>query len=397
MIIYYWDYDANCVKCVSHTCITADMRKRNEQVTKFIETIYQVYLEKFENAGRGKPKLFSFFSDNCADQFKTKYHFAWGSDFLQEKDFDAIFFNYFAPGHGKGICDSEGGIAKHAVANAALHGYKFNNALDLYNWLVEHGGIVRSKTPNATHSPDRRQYHFFLEGEFLDYHPRDLKIDKINCFYSLNLNRLEPRTLKSRRTSCFCANCKLGNFTDCLNIAFHGPHHIKQMDIQEVEQIPDAINLRLEMRNRMLELRTEYNRPYLVMIFENRNRSSPSFVLISPGSNFNVATVHGHKLELYEPTNYFNYTKFKIPKNGLCHITNHNCPKLHTQLIHFDKVCCVCVATTPAGNLVSVVREIPELGKGKNYWVYDFKENYSHVLQEYHQTRTRVFGNYIIR
>jgi hypothetical protein len=29
--------------------------------------------------------------------------------------------------------------------------------------------------------------------------------------------------------------------------------------------------------------------------------------------------------------------------------------------------------------------------------VYDFKENYSHVLQEYHQTRTRVFGNYIIR
>jgi hypothetical protein len=48
--------------------------------------------------------------------------------------------NYFAPGHGKGICDSEGGIAKHAVGNAALHGEKFKNAVDLYKWLVANGG-----------------------------------------------------------------------------------------------------------------------------------------------------------------------------------------------------------------------------------------------------------------
>ena len=32
-----------------------------------------------------------------------------------------VFFNVFAPGHGKGICDSEGGIKRHAMANAALN------------------------------------------------------------------------------------------------------------------------------------------------------------------------------------------------------------------------------------------------------------------------------------
>jgi hypothetical protein len=37
-----------------------------------------------------------------------------------------------------------------------------------------------SKTPLATHSPDQREYHFFLENEFLDYHTIDVKIDNVS-------------------------------------------------------------------------------------------------------------------------------------------------------------------------------------------------------------------------
>jgi hypothetical protein len=153
-----------------------------------------------------------------------------------------------------------------------------------------------------------------VEGAFLDYHPIDLKIDRLNCFYSFNFNGQEPSTLRSRKTSCFCISCKVGNFDDCIDTSFHGRHHINQLDIRDVEQIPDQVNLRLVMKNRMQELRTEYEWPYLVMLFENAEISSPIYAMITPGANFNVATVHAHKLELYEQRNYHNNTKVKVPK-----------------------------------------------------------------------------------
>jgi hypothetical protein len=362
-------------------------------VTKFIETILKVYTKIFEEAGNGHPRFLSLWSDNCGDQFKNRYHFGWGSQFLEEKELNAMFINFFAPGHGKGICDSEGGIAKHAVANAALHGDKFKSALDLYKWLKKAGGQVMSKTPFATHSPDQREYHFFLDNEFLDYHPIDLKIDKINCFYSFNLNQEEPKCLKSRKTSCFCVFCKVGNFNNCLDRNFHGSHHVNQMNITVVDQIPVHIDLGLQMRNRMQELRTEYNHPYVVMVFEGHNTQCPIYYLISPGAFFHPVSVRGHKLELFEPSNYPNNTRFKIPKGNFCNIVNHNCRKRHTQLIRFDKICFVGVVTTQAGTMVNVMRSIKEL-QTNNYWVYDFKEIYSNLLTEYHDTRIKVFGNY---
>lgn len=395
MIVYYWDHASDSVKCVSHTCITSDMRKRNEQVTKFIETVLAQYYVMQQNFGFGSPMIISFWSDNCGDQFKNKYHFGWGSRYLESKELLALFVNYFAPGHGKGICDSEGGIAKHAVANAALHGEKFRSAIDLYRWLVANGGEVQSKTPLATHSPDRRQYHYFVEGAFLDYHPIDLKIDRLNCYYSFNFNRANPSTLRSRKTSCFCISCKDGNFDDCVDTSFHGRHHINQLNISDVERIPEHINLRLVMKNRMQELRTEYEWPYLVMLFENAEISNPIYAMVTPGANFNVATVHAHKLELYEPDNYHNNTKVKVPKKKkLCYRPNHNCDKLHTQLIRFDKVCCVCVSETPAGRKVSTMRLLEDI-QSPDFWVYDFKDQYDNVLSQYHQTRVNVFGPYI--
>jgi hypothetical protein len=168
------------------------------------------------------------------------------------------------------------------------------------------------------------------------------------------------------------------------------------MVITEVEHMPEDINLRLLMRNRMQELRTEYPFPYVVMLFESHDISCPIYALVTPGANFNQATVHAHKLDLYQRSSYMNNTKVKVPKTGLCYQTNHNCNKHHTELIRFDKVCCVCVATTPAGNLVSVMKTIPELSTNE-FWVYDFKDVYSNFLLEYHQTRIKVFGNYVIK
>ena len=62
---------------------------------------------------------------------------------------------------------------------------------------------------------------------------------------------------------------------------------------------------------------------------EHSNILRPTFVLISPGAAFNVATVHACILEPYDPTiNYFNYTFVKVPKEGFCHQRDHGCPNL---------------------------------------------------------------------
>lgn len=280
----------------------------------------------------------------------TSLRFGWGSAFVQQQGLLAIFFNFFAPGHGKGICDSEGGVAKHAVALAALHQVKLISPHDLYTYLKEHCVDVSSKTSSALHSPDRRDYHYFKHGEFLNYHPIDLKIDRINCFHSFCISKSNPLELFSRNTSCFCESCRAGKFSKCVDTAFHGKYHTNLLNIQLMEVVPEHVNLGLIMRDTLLEYRTSYEKPYFVMIFQNSDILRPTFALISPGATFNVATVRAHVLQPLNPTtNDFNYTQVKVPKGKLCQQRDHNCPKLHTQLIRFDHICAVCLRTALEG------------------------------------------------
>jgi hypothetical protein len=69
-VVYFWDHQLGRVSCVSHTCVTPDMRKRNEQVTQFIHTIFEIYNNKSKADGHGRIKFLSLWSDNCGDQFK---------------------------------------------------------------------------------------------------------------------------------------------------------------------------------------------------------------------------------------------------------------------------------------------------------------------------------------
>jgi hypothetical protein len=152
------------------------------------------------------------------------------------------------------------------------------------------------------------------------------------------------------------------------------------MNITPVEQIPTAIDLAVNMRAHLLQLRTTFTKPFLVIIYEHRSLLRPTYALSQPAANFNLATVRGHVLPSFQPhLNYFNNTKVKIPKEELGNIANHICNKLHTQLIRFDKIWCVCVGTTNSTN---------------DYWVYDFKDTYSSLFEQYKKTRVEVFGNY---
>jgi len=166
------------------------------------------------------------------------------------------------------------------------------------------------------------------------------------------------------------------------------------MDITPVQVIPDQIDLRITMRDTMLQLRTTYGNPYLVMLFESKNISRPTFALVSPGSNFHIATVRAHILDPLNPqSNYFNDCQVKIPVDGLCQLNNHNCAKKHTQLIRFDRICQICLFTTPAGNIQNAMKLVKNLCQ-PTYWVYDFKDTYAYMIEDYKKTRVQVFGNY---
>ena len=177
---------------------------------------------------------------------------------------------------------------------------------------------------------------------------------------------------------------------------FHGPWHMNVLDIRAVHRTPDDIDLAVTMRAFMHELRTAYMKPYLIIYFEHKSILRPSYALIQPAANFNLATVRAHVMESFEPElNYFNNTKVKVPKNKLCNLVNHQCDKNHSQLIRFDRVCAVCIGTTPNGTFVNAMKLLDQTSPAP-YHVYDFKDAYLSIFQDYKKTRVAVFGNYEI-
>ena len=57
----------------------------NRSRSYLIHTIFDIYNNKTKAAGHRCIKFLSLWSDNCGDQFKNKYHFGWGSAFLQQE------------------------------------------------------------------------------------------------------------------------------------------------------------------------------------------------------------------------------------------------------------------------------------------------------------------------
>ena len=100
-----------------------------------------------------------------------------------------------------------------------------------------------------------------------------------------------------------------------------------------------------------------YHRPSRAAVQLLRPVCCCAFVSIASCQLQPCATVRAHVMESFEPElNYFNNTKVKVPKNKLCNLVNHHCDKNHSQLIRFDRICAVCVGTTPNGTFVNAMK-----------------------------------------
>ena len=90
--------------------------------------------------------------------------------------------------------------------------------------------------------------------------------------------------------------------------------HTNFLDMLPVDPIPDDVDLAVNMQVHLLELRTSFTKPYLVIFYEHKSIVRPTYALIQPAANFNLAhaTVRAHVLEYsnLNPTlNYFNNMK----------------------------------------------------------------------------------------
>ena len=159
-----------------------------------------------------------------------------------------------------------------------------------------------STTPNNGISQEasstmQQQFHLFTGWIFLNYHPINLKINRINCYHSFAISKSNPLMLYSWNTSCFCEACKLGNFQACVDMLFHGTWHTNVLDITPVIctwQSPWVSKL---MSLLELIMRASFPKPYLVILYKHKSKVRPIHALIQPAANFNLATVWAHLLE----------------------------------------------------------------------------------------------------
>jgi len=139
VIAHSWDFGLRKRVAIAHFMITDDLSKGNIQVTYFLEHLVQHYNNKYRAWGQPLIKTLITTSDNCAAQFRSRYHFAWMVDFAEESEsVSTVLAIYLAEYHGKGPADSAAGGAKTKADEAAVYGTTIETAYDLFLFLNAH-------------------------------------------------------------------------------------------------------------------------------------------------------------------------------------------------------------------------------------------------------------------
>ena len=120
VIAHSWDFDLRKRVSIAHFMITDDLSKGIIQVTYFLEHLVEHYNNKYRAWGQPPIRALVTTSDNCAAQFRSRYHFAWMVDFAEESEtITTILSIYLAEYHGKGPADFDAG----SFINLYLHSY----------------------------------------------------------------------------------------------------------------------------------------------------------------------------------------------------------------------------------------------------------------------------------
>ena len=126
-----------------------------------------------------------------------------------------------------------------------------NTAYDLYSYLKQHHSTVTNSYHEALHQVDKREFHYFLCGTFLAYHPcrlsnlfsllplqqphhlffisRPKAFAEVKPYYTFAVHRTglpEVKTSFQRRHYCQSPQCTTGDYHRCMYKEFLGMSQI---------------------------------------------------------------------------------------------------------------------------------------------------------------------------
>ncbi len=149
-------------------------------------------------------------SDGAGKEFRSRHNMIWGCYFERKYGFK-FRMCVDPPYHGKGDCDSRGGVIKRGLAR---HIVKPGVTVDTAQDLV---AFVNAKMHNTVPGSG-----LFVEITVRDREVLGTAVPGINSHYDYIFSRSRLRC-HWRKYPCFCHHCICHDYVACANIAFCGP------------------------------------------------------------------------------------------------------------------------------------------------------------------------------
>ena len=146
-------------------------------------------------------------SDNCSEQFKSKYVFGFWENFSQRSNIPVLLF-YGVPGHGKGLLDSMSYFGVNGPIRDAIlrEDFWYHNSQDFEGYLLLK--FLEDET---------KKYYVLDPIELLKRNKEKMKFERERngCKRMVMIAFIPDGKILVARNYCSCGHCLVGSFDSC--------------------------------------------------------------------------------------------------------------------------------------------------------------------------------------
>ena len=210
-VIYFKDVDGSIAQRMVLTHLS-DITNHDAHIVHYITIdCIQHLINKFPDT---EFKEVIIWSDGCSSQYKGKHSFYYLNKLQTIFPQLKIQRNYFGSEHGKGESDAETGIYSKQIRDAVKsESALLSNASEMCNFLAEN---------NKENRIFKEFTNIDLKSIYEDFDGVSISTLSGNCTRALH--QIAPTKkidyLLTRRFSCFCESCTLGEYDKCKNKSF---------------------------------------------------------------------------------------------------------------------------------------------------------------------------------
>jgi len=199
LVVYVGRRDAGEVYYETFFFITDPAVNRQQKNPGLVHHCLEIVFDRV-GVGHGVQYV-HLFSDG---EFKTKPHFTWLGQTAKKRK-TGLTWNYYAPNHGKGLYDGEGGVLKNCARQYVLNkGTKDEQPISTLEELVAFGQEHLAKPP-AKSGPCVRQRYFFHVKEKLKVPKEARQFTGSKSFFAYRADK--KGKVHARLFSCYCDAC----------------------------------------------------------------------------------------------------------------------------------------------------------------------------------------------